>query len=155
MVAYGGAGPLLAAAGGGDGVHGCRADFPPTPGALSAWGAAGANLQGDFVQPVYQDLGRLDAKALRSLFTALSEQTTAWLKRESADLEISHATIEYGAEMRYEGQGYDVPTGLAGGMAQQRGGGSSGRRLPRSPTPRCSAIAMWAHRFGCRSCAPT
>ena len=111
MVAYGGAGPLLAALVA-ETVYMDAVLIPPAPGALSAWGAAGANLQGDFVQPVYQDLGRLDAKALRSLFAALSKQAAAWLKRESADLEISHATIEYGAEMRYEGQGYDVPTAL-------------------------------------------
>ena len=111
MVAYGGAGPLLAALVA-EAVYLDAVLIPPAPGALSAWGAAGANLQGDFVQPVYQDLGRLDAEALRSLFAALSERAAAWLKRESADLPISHATLEYGAEMRYEGQGYDVPTPL-------------------------------------------
>lgn len=111
MVAYGGAGPLLAALVA-EAVYMDAVLIPPAPGALSAWGAAGADLQGDFVQPVYQDLGRLDAKALRGLFAALSEQAAAWLKRESTDLEISHATIEYSAEMRYEGQGYDVPTVL-------------------------------------------
>lgn len=111
MVAYGGAGPLLAALVA-EAVYLDAVLIPPAPGALSAWGAAGANLQGDFVQPVYQDLGRLDAEALRGLFAALSEQAAAWLKRESADLQISHATLEYGAEMRYEGQGYDVPTPL-------------------------------------------
>ena len=111
MVAYGGAGPLLAALVA-EAVYMDRVLIPPAPGALSAWGAAGANLQGDFVHPVYQDLGRLDAEALRGLFAALSKQAAAWLERESADLEISHATVAYSAEMRYEGQGYDVPTAL-------------------------------------------
>ena len=82
------------------------------PGTLSALGAAQANLEGDFVQPVYRDLGDLDAATLRDTFDGIRKQSGAWLEREAAGLEVQYAVVEYSAEMRYEGQGYDVGVSL-------------------------------------------
>ena len=107
MVAYGGAGPLLAALVA-EAVYISEVLIPPSPGTLSAWGAARAQLQGDFVQPVYAELQGLAGAALQDAFAALARQAATWLRRETADLAISHAVIEHEAEMRYEGQGYDV-----------------------------------------------
>lgn len=111
MVAYGGAGPLLAALVA-EAAHISEVLIPLSPGTLSAWGAARAQLQGDFVQPVYADLQQLPNTSLQGAFGALSEQAARWLRRETADLQIGHAVIEHGAEMRYEGQGYDLSVQL-------------------------------------------
>ena len=111
MVAYGGAGPLVAALVA-EAVYVDCVLIPPVPGTLSALGAAQANLEGDFVQPVYRDLGDLDAATLRDTFDGIRKQSGAWLEREAAGLEVQYAVVEYSAEMRYEGQGYDVGVSL-------------------------------------------
>ena len=111
MVAYGGAGPLVAALVA-EAVYVDCVLIPPVPGTLSALGAAQADLEGDFVQPVYRDLGDLNAQALRDTFAAIRSQSSAWLEREAVGLDVHHAIVEYSAEMRYEGQGYDVTVAL-------------------------------------------
>ncbi len=111
MVAYGGAGPLVAALVA-EAVYVNTVLIPPVPGTLSALGAAQADLEGDFVQPVYRDLEGLDAAALSATLDGIRGQTAAWLEREAAGLEVAHAVVEYTAEMRYEGQGYDVTVAL-------------------------------------------
>ena len=107
MVAYGGAGPLVAALVA-EAVYVNSVLIPPVPGTLSALGAAQADLEGDFVQPVYRDLDGLDAAALSGALDAVRSQTAGWLERGTAGLAVQHAVVEYTAEMRYEGQGYDV-----------------------------------------------
>lgn len=122
MLAYGGAGPLVAALVAEAAYMDCVL-IPPVPGTLSALGAAQADLEGDFVQPVYRDLANLDAPALAEAFNAIRSQSAAWLEREATGLAVQHAIIEYTAEMRYEGQGYDVTVPieedwLANGVAE-------------------------------------
>ena len=107
MVAYGGAGPLVAALVA-EAVYVSSVLIPPVPGTLSALGAAQADLEGDFVQPVYRALDDLDAAALNGALEDIRSQTAGWLEREAADLLVQHAVVEYSAEMRYEGQGFDV-----------------------------------------------
>ena len=63
MVAFGGAGPLMGALL----AEELAIDsvlIPPFPGALSALGAARADLEGDLVEPVYERLGDLPARSL-------------------------------------------------------------------------------------------
>ena len=107
MVAYGGAGPLVAALVA-EAVYVNSVLIPPVPGTLSALGAAQADLEGDFVQPVYRNLNDLDAAVLGSALEAIRSQTAGWLEREAAGLAVQHAVVEYTGEMRYEGQGFDV-----------------------------------------------
>ena len=111
MVAYGGAGPVVAALVA-EAVYVDTVLIPPVPGTLSALGAARADLEGDFVQPVYRDLHDLDAAALGATFAAIRGQSAAWLERETEGLAVRRAVVEYSAEMRYEGQGYDVTVPL-------------------------------------------
>ena len=107
MVAYGGAGPVVAALVA-EAVYVNSVLIPPVPGTLSALGAAQADLEGDFVQPVYRDLDGLDAAALGGALEGIRGQSAGWLERESVGLAVHYAVVEYSAEMRYEGQGYDV-----------------------------------------------
>ena len=111
MVAYGGAGPLVAALVAEAAYVNCVL-IPPVPGTLSALGAAQADLEGDFVQPVYRNLADLDAPALAEAFHAIRGQSAAWLEREAASLAVQRTIVEYTAEMRYAGQGYDVTVSL-------------------------------------------
>ena len=111
MVAYGGAGPLVAALVAEAAYVNCVL-IPPVPGTLSALGAAQADLEGDFVQPVYRNLADLDAPALAEAFHAIRSQSAAWLEREAASVTVQRTIVEYTAEMRYEGQGYDVTVSL-------------------------------------------
>ena len=66
MVAFGGAGPLVAALLAEEiGIDAIL--IPPFPGALSALGAARADLEGDLVEPVYERLGALDRRRWRAV----------------------------------------------------------------------------------------
>ncbi|MCY3640484.1 MAG: hydantoinase/oxoprolinase family protein [Gammaproteobacteria bacterium] len=111
MVAYGGAGPLVAALVAEAAYVNCVL-IPPVPGTLSALGAAQADLEGDFVQPAYRNLADLDAPALAEAFHAIRSQSAAWLEQEATSLAVQRTIVEYTAEMRYEGQGYDVTVSL-------------------------------------------
>ncbi|HJU17311.1 MAG TPA: hydantoinase/oxoprolinase family protein, partial [Stellaceae bacterium] len=111
MVAFGGAGPLLAA---------LLAEeiaiesvlIPPFPGALSALGAARADLEGDLVAPVYARLGDLAPGRLADASAALEEEAQAWIAEQSAAIAVAESRISWAADMRYDGQGYDVTVPL-------------------------------------------
>jgi N-methylhydantoinase A len=107
MVAYGGAGPLVAALLAEE-VYIDRVLIPPTPGALSAFGAARADLEGDFVRPIYRQLESFDSLDMAAELGALRKVAEDWLKREASCLNLKHSRVEFSADMRYDGQGYDV-----------------------------------------------
>jgi N-methylhydantoinase A len=107
MVAFGGAGPLVAALLAEE-IYINAVLIPPTPGALSALGAARADLEGDLVQPVYRLLRDLSAADLARELTVLLQQAAAWIAEQTASLAVTNTTIEVAADLRYDGQGYDV-----------------------------------------------
>jgi N-methylhydantoinase A len=111
MVAFGGAGPLLAALLANE-IAIDAVLIPPLPGALSAFGAALADIEGDLVRPVYRRLDAAAEAALRTAFTALAVEAEAWIVRQTADLVVEGTAIAYAADMRYEGQGYDLTVPL-------------------------------------------
>jgi N-methylhydantoinase A len=111
MVAFGGAGPLMAALI----AEEIAIDtilIPPFPGALSALGAARADIAGDLVQPIYQRLHQLSATTLIQAYDALGSEAATWTEAQSGGTETNSFRTTYAAEMRYEGQGYDVPVRL-------------------------------------------
>ena len=111
MVAFGGAGPLVAALLAEEiGIDAIL--IPPFPGGLSALGAARADLEGDLVEPVYERLGALDATALPRLTADLQARAAAWIAEQTASLAVTGTRIELAADMRYDGQGYDVTVPL-------------------------------------------
>src|SRR6185437_5387935 len=85
---------------------------PPRPGALSALGAARADVEGDLVQPVYQQLDAMAPGALRAATDALDEAARAWIAEQTASLPVTGTRVELAADMRYDGQGYDVTVRL-------------------------------------------
>jgi N-methylhydantoinase A len=111
MVAFGGAGPLMGALI----AEEIAIDtilIPPFPGALSALGAARADIEGDLVQPVYARLHTLSADGLIAAYASLRGTANGWIAAQSAGTGVAGARIGYIAEMRYEGQGYDVAVAL-------------------------------------------
>ena len=111
MVAFGGAGPLLGALL----AEELSIDtilIPPHPGALSALGAARADLEGDLVQPVYELLHVLPAARLPGLLTELEAHAQEWIAAQTALIPAQSVRTVLAAEMRYDGQGYDVSVPL-------------------------------------------
>jgi N-methylhydantoinase A len=118
MVAFGGAGPLMAALLADElGIDAIL--IPPVPGALSALGAARADIEGDLVQPVYRRLHGLRADVLSQRFGALAAQVQAWAAEQTMRLPVREVRVEYAADMRYEGQGYDVTVALETGWLER------------------------------------
>jgi N-methylhydantoinase A len=116
MVAFGGAGPLVAAMI----AEEIAIDsilIPPFPGALSALGAARADLEGDLVEPVYRRLGNIGAELVAEATQRLQRRGSEWLARQTAALAVTRTRIELSADMRYEGQGYDVNVPLSPAIA--------------------------------------
>jgi N-methylhydantoinase A len=111
MVAFGGAGPLVAALLAEEiGIDAIL--IPPFPGGLSALGAARADLEGDLVEPVYERLGALDRAALARVAAALQQRAQAWIAEQTRALAVTETHVELAADMRYDGQGYDVTVPL-------------------------------------------
>ena len=111
MVAFGGAGPLLAALL----AEELSIDtilIPSHPGALSALGAARADLEGDLVQPVYTMLSGLAPGRLAELLRELEATASQWIAAQTEHIAAAATRTEIAAEMRYDGQGYDVTVPL-------------------------------------------
>src|SRR5437763_1355562 len=103
MVAFGGAGPLVAALLAEEiGIDSIL--IPPFPGGLSALGAARSDLEGDLVDPVYERLGALDQTALARLTAQLNARAASWIAEQTAALAVADSRIELAADMRYDGQ---------------------------------------------------
>jgi N-methylhydantoinase A len=117
MVAYGGAGPMLAALVAEE-VYIDQVLIPPTPGALSALGAAQADLEGDLVRPVYGMLDQVGSDVLGAEVAQLQEGVREWLAEQIGELSLLSTTIDLAVDMRYDGQGYDVTVPLDPGSIE-------------------------------------
>ncbi|MFZ0216090.1 MAG: hydantoinase/oxoprolinase family protein, partial [Candidatus Dormiibacterota bacterium] len=111
MVGYGGAGPIVAALLA-EAVHIDEVLIPTLPGALSALGAARAQLEGDLVEPVYSVLGTEVTSEVQAALARLLVRVETWLAEETATLALNGSRVEIAAEMRYGSQGYDVTVPL-------------------------------------------
>jgi len=107
LVAYGGAGPLLGALLA-DEIYIDSVLIPPAPGALSAFGAARSDLEGDLVAPIYRKLSALSGEDFAHSWKATRRRVADWLAGESGTLPIASTVVSWSVEMRYEGQGFDV-----------------------------------------------
>ncbi|MCW3790492.1 hydantoinase/oxoprolinase family protein [Paenibacillus sp. LS1] len=112
LLAYGGAGPMhafLMAREVGIG----RVLIPPSPGTLCAMGCTVANLRNDFVHTLHKSIQTLEPGELRSLFTELENQGCSWVDEEArGGVQLDHIYCLYSADMRYEGQAFDLEVTL-------------------------------------------
>lgn len=107
LVAFGGAGPLVGALLAEE-IYIDWVLIPPTPGALSAFGAARSDLEGDSVTPIYRRLSTLAKGDMSAAWRTTRDRCTEWIEKERGTLPVSSTGVTWSLEMRYEGQGFDV-----------------------------------------------
>jgi N-methylhydantoinase A len=106
LAAFGGAGPLHAAALAGElGI--AEVLCPPVPGAFSALGLVGTDLKRDYVRTVYTTTAEADPAALESAFAELEREGTGMLDR--ARVAAARRRFERSVDARYERQSYELP----------------------------------------------
>ena len=111
LTLYGGAGavhgPLLAEE---LGVE--RVLVPRTPSVFCAFGGLVSDLMHDAVRTVIGST--LDGEGLREVFSDLEKEARSWLDAQADPRWLSGTDIFYYAEMRYQGQSFQVDVGLDG-----------------------------------------
>ncbi|HTW99725.1 MAG TPA: hydantoinase/oxoprolinase family protein [Acidimicrobiales bacterium] len=111
LVAFGGAGPLVAALVAEEiGVR--EILVPHKPGALSALGAAHADIEGDQLVALYRKSSDLAPSDLRAAARRLEDEVSGWVEDQRRAARITEVTARLGCDMRYDGQGFDVEVPL-------------------------------------------
>lgn len=112
LAAFGGAGPLHAAALAEElGVT--EVICPPIPGAFSALGLVGSDLKRDYVRTVYVTADAADPAAIESAFADLEAEGAAMLDR--AGTPADRRRFERSLDARYGRQSYELNVPVAGG----------------------------------------
>src|SRR5215475_9442455 len=112
LAAFGGAGPLHAAALAEElGI--ANVVCPPIPGAFSALGLVGTDLRRDYVRTVYTTTATADPSVLEATFRALEADGRAMLER--AGVAARRRRFDRSVDARYAGQSYELNVPVAGG----------------------------------------
>jgi N-methylhydantoinase A len=114
LLAFGGNGPLFAAAIAAD-IGIARVIVPPMPGLFSAFGLLLADTEHHAGRSVRMRLDEADAPALDHIFAALAEQGAARLAQDG--FPPARRALRRSAMARYVGQSSDIPVGLPDGDA--------------------------------------
>jgi len=109
MLAFGGAGPMLACFLARE-LNLAGVVVPPTPGVLSALGGLVADLRNDFIRTLWLGLERGVEAPLGKALAAMRREALAWLVEEQGF--GGTPAISLSAEMRYRGQSFEVETPL-------------------------------------------
>jgi len=105
LAAFGGAGPLHAAALASElGI--AEVICPPIPGAFSALGLVGTDLKRDYVQTLYTTAAAADPKAVEAAFVALESRGAAMLDR--AGVAPARRRFERSVDARYPRQSHEL-----------------------------------------------
>ena len=119
LVAFGGAGPLHANALGA--LLGCwPVIVPPSPGVLCAYGDATTRLRNEAACTYIRRFSATSGAGVAETLAALGESAGAALDAEG--LPHSARSIVYQADVRYHGQGFEVPVGVDLASLRQDGG---------------------------------
>jgi N-methylhydantoinase A len=109
LVAYGGAGPLHANA-----VAKIMGSYPvlvpPGPGLLCALGDLVADFRDEFARTYIRVLEEADPADVSEILGGLGARAVEWLDSEGISQDTR--SISYVADMRYHGQGYEIPVSL-------------------------------------------
>ncbi|MGE0579495.1 MAG: hydantoinase/oxoprolinase family protein [Reyranella sp.] len=112
LAAFGGAGPLHAAALAEElGI--ASVVCPPIPGAFSALGLVGTDLRRDYVRTVYTTTATADPSVLEAAFGAMEAEGGAMLER--AGIDAARRRFDRSVDARYAGQSYELNVPVAGG----------------------------------------
>ena len=106
LVAFGGAGPLHANA-----VAELMGSFPvivpPSPGLLCALGDLVAGFRNEFAQTLIRLTSEVADDELREILDELEARAREWMDAQGIAADAQH--VEFVADMRYRGQGYEIP----------------------------------------------
>jgi N-methylhydantoinase A len=106
LVAFGGAGPLHANA-----VAKLMGSFPviipPAPGLLCALGDLVADFRNEFARTLIRIVDDAARDVVIEILDELESRARQWMLDES--IEESHQHVAFNADMRYHGQGYEIP----------------------------------------------
>ena len=106
LVAFGGAGPLHANALGR--LTGAwPVIIPPSPGVLCAYGDATTSLRGESVRTLVRGFGELTDDSLREILEDRANNARTSLLAEGVP--ESELKLTYSADLRYHGQGFEIP----------------------------------------------
>ena len=112
LAAFGGAGPLHAAALAEElGI--ATVICPPIPGAFSALGLVGTDLRRDYVRTVYTTAASADPAVLEATFRAMEAEGGAMLER--AGIDAGRRRFDRSVDARYAGQSYELNVRIAAG----------------------------------------
>jgi len=118
LVAFGGAGPLHANA-----VAALMGSFPvivpPSPGLLCALGDLVADYRSEFARTLIRLVAEATPDEVLAVLDELDGRARTWMADEGIAAE--RQSVTFVADMRYHGQGYEIPVPLE--VAEIRGGG--------------------------------
>jgi N-methylhydantoinase A len=109
LVAFGGAGPLHANA-----VAALMGSFPvivpPSPGLLCALGDLVADFRNEFARTLIRVTSEATPEGLLAILDELESRAREWMADE--DIAADRQGVTFSADMRYHGQGYEIPVPL-------------------------------------------
>jgi N-methylhydantoinase A len=126
LAAFGGAGPLHAAALA-DELGMAEVICPPVPGAFSALGLIGTDLKRDYLRTVYTSTASADPAALEAAFKALEAEGTVMLER--ARVAPDRRRFSRSIDARYERQSYELSVPVPPGAMDRPGLGEIAERF--------------------------
>ncbi len=125
LVAFGGAGPLHANALGR--LTGAwPVIIPPSPGVLCAYGDATTSLRDESVRTLIRGFNEMTDASLREILDELAATARASLTAEG--IAESDQQITYAADLRYHGQGFEIPVNIDIDTFDGNGAGLDGLR---------------------------
>ena len=119
LLAFGGAGPLHAAALA-DQLSMNRVIVPHSPGVLSAWGMLQADVRHDLARSVYGRFDALDHAVVRAAFDELRAEGTRLLSADGVD--TADMDFRPSVDLRYFGQEYTLTIPIDGSLAADESG---------------------------------
>jgi N-methylhydantoinase A len=125
LVAFGGAGPLHANALGR--LTGAwPVIIPPSPGVLNAYGDATTTLRDESVRTLVRRFSELSDDSLKGILTELADNAKATLTGEGVP--EGQQRVVYSADLRYHGQGFEIPVTIDLDAFDGDGGGLNSLR---------------------------
>jgi N-methylhydantoinase A len=113
LVAFGGAGPLHANA-----VAELMGSFPvivpPSPGLLCALGDLVADFRNEFARTLIRLTSEATAEEIDGILADLEGRARDWMAAEGID-----GTVDFHADMRYHGQGYEIPVPMGDDLEER------------------------------------
>jgi N-methylhydantoinase A len=126
LVAFGGAGPLHANALG-ILTGAWPVIIPPSPGVLCAYGDATTNLRNESVRTLIRRFTELTDDKFKEMLLELA--TNARVSLTVGGIAESDQQITYSADLRYHGQGFEIPVAIDIDSFDGNGGGLNALRL--------------------------